>query len=43
VFLGYFQPLTTPDPLYPIAADLPASLVQQRLDPPIAVAAILRR
>ena len=42
LFLGYFQPLATPDPLHPIAAHTPPGLVQQRLDPTIAVSAVLR-
>ena len=29
LFLGYFEPLATPDPLHPIAAYIPPSLVQQ--------------
>jgi hypothetical protein len=29
LFLGYFEPLTAPDPLYAIAAYLPSGIVQQ--------------
>jgi len=29
LFLGYFEPLTAPDPLHPIATDIPPGLVQQ--------------
>ena len=42
MFLGYFEPLTAPDPLHPIAAHIPPGLVQQCLDPTIAVPAVLR-
>lgn len=38
---GYFQPLTAPDPLNPVAADLPAGGDQQRCDPPIAIPSVL--
>lgn len=42
MFLGYFQPLTVPDPLYAITANLPAGLDQQRGDPAVAIASVLR-
>jgi hypothetical protein len=29
LFLGYFKPLTAPDPLHPIAAYIPPGIVQQ--------------
>ena len=29
LFLRYFEPLTAPDPLHAIAADIPPGLVQQ--------------
>ena len=35
------QPLPPPDPLHPLAVDLPARMPQQRRDPAVAVAAIL--
>ena len=38
---GYLQPLTTPDPLDTITADLPAGLGKQRCDPTIAVSSVL--
>jgi hypothetical protein len=37
LFSWYFQPLTTPDPLNAITADLPTRLGQQRCDPTIAM------
>jgi hypothetical protein len=40
--LGCFEPLTAPDPLRAIVAYVPPSLVQQRLDPTIALLAVLR-
>ena len=42
LLLGHFKPLTAPDPLHPIAADVPPGFVQQCLDPAIAVPAVLR-
>ena len=42
MFLRYFEPLTAPDPLHAVAANLPAGRPQQRGDTPIAVAAVLR-
>jgi hypothetical protein len=41
LLLGHFKPLTAPDPLHPITADVPPGFVQQCLDPAIAVPAIL--
>ena len=41
LLLWNLQPLTTPDPLDPVLAHLPASPLQQRRDPAIAIAAIL--
>jgi hypothetical protein len=43
VFPGYFQPLTAPDPLHAITADLPTSLDQKRGDPAIAIPPVLGR
>ena len=42
VFPGYFEPLTAPDPLHAITANLPAGFRQKRGDPPVAIAPILR-
>ena len=42
VLLRYFQPLTAPDPLHAITANLPTSLDQKCGDPPVAIASILR-
>lgn len=39
LFLRYLQPLAPPDALDPLAINLPASLVQQRSDGAISVAA----
>jgi hypothetical protein len=39
---GYFKPLTAPDPLDAITANLPASFLKQRCDPTIAIASVLR-
>jgi len=41
LFLGYFQPLTPPQPLNPLVIDLPTGLSQQSRNPAIAIAAIL--
>ena len=41
LFLRDFQPLAPPDALHPILAHLPAPGLQQRRDPPVAVAAVL--
>ena len=41
LFSGYFEALTTPDPLYPLVVHVPAFGTQQGRDPPIAVAPIL--
>src|SRR3977135_1175656 len=41
LFLWNLQPLTTPDPLYPVLADMPACPSEQRRNPAIAIAAIL--
>ena len=38
----HFEPLTTPDPLHAITADLPTRRHQQRGDTPIAITPILR-
>jgi hypothetical protein len=40
--LRYFQPLTAPDALDPVLADLDPTLVQQSRHPAVAVAAVLR-
>lgn len=37
----YFQPLTAPDPLNAVTADLPARLAKQRCDPTIAIPSVL--
>ena len=37
------EPLPPPDPLDPLEIDCPASLPQQRSNPPIAIAAVLER
>jgi hypothetical protein len=43
MFSWYFEPLTAPDPLvYTITTNPPASLDQQRGDPAIAIASVLR-
>ena len=42
LFPGYFEPLTAPDPLHTITAHIPPGIVQQCLDPAIAIAPILR-
>src|SRR5215510_6944372 len=42
LFLRYFQPLPSPDPLHAILAHPPSRTSQQPGDPPVAVAAILR-
>ena len=39
--LWNLQPLTTPDPLYPVFADLPACSLEQRRDPAVSITAIL--
>ena len=41
LFLRYFQPLATPNALYPIFAHLPAITLQQRRNSPVAVATVL--
>jgi hypothetical protein len=41
LLLWNLQPLTTPDSLYPVLADLPACPLEQRRDPTIAIATIL--
>jgi hypothetical protein len=41
LFLWNLQPLTTPDPLHPVLADMPACPSEQRRNPAIAIAAIL--
>src|ERR1700683_5569455 len=41
VFHRNLQTLSPPDTLHSIFADLPASLVQQRRDPPVSIPAIL--
>ncbi len=41
--MRHFQPLTAPDALHPIHANIPASFLKQLVDPPIAVTAILGR
>ena len=38
---GYFKPLTAPDPLDTITADLPAGVGKQRCDPTIPVSYVL--
>ena len=38
---GYFEPLTTPDPLNPITAHLPPGVNKQCCDPAIAIAPVL--
>ena len=40
MFLGNLQPLTAPDTLHAVRANDPSGIVEQRRDPPIAVAAI---
>ena len=40
LFLWYFQPLASPDALHPILTHLPASTLQQRCNPPVAIAPI---
>ena len=40
MFLGNLQPLAAPDPLHAVRANVPSSIVEQRRDPPIAIAAI---
>jgi hypothetical protein len=40
VFPGNFKPLTAPDPLHTIRANLPTGLVQQSCNPAIAITAI---
>ena len=40
LLLGYLQPFTTPDPLNPVLADLPARPLQQRRDAAVPIAAI---
>ena len=42
VFLRHFQPLSPPDPLDPILTHLPACPSQQRRNPPVAIAAVVR-
>ena len=39
---GYFKPLTAPDPLDAITANLPAGFGKKRPDPSIAIASIMR-
>ena len=39
----YLQPLAPPDPLHPLGVDPPAVPSKQCRDPPVAVAAVLRR
>jgi hypothetical protein len=39
---GYFKPLTAPDPLDAITANLPAGFGKKRPDPTIAIASIMR-
>jgi hypothetical protein len=41
LFLGYFQPLTTPDALHALVVHMPTPLSQQGGDAPISVTAIL--
>ncbi len=41
LFLWNLQPFATPDPLYPIFANLPSIALQQRRNPTVAVAPIL--
>jgi len=40
VFPGNFQPLAAPDALHAVRANAPSGIVEQRRDPPIAVAAV---
>src|SRR5271170_5289659 len=40
LFLRYFQPLATPDALYPICARLPTITLQQRRNSPVSVATV---
>jgi hypothetical protein len=42
LFPGYFEPLTPPDALHTITTHIPSRILQQRLDPTVAIAAILR-
>src|SRR5581483_7082089 len=42
LFGGYFQPFAPPDALHSILAHSPPRPLQQRPDPPIAVASVLR-
>ena len=41
LFMGYLEPLASPDPLDPLVVDDPASLLEQPGDLAIAVAAVL--
>ena len=41
LLLRNFQPFTTPDPLYPVLANMPTCPLQQRRDPTVAVASIV--
>src|SRR6266852_5627317 len=40
LFLRHSQPLTTPDPLYPVFAHVPAITLQQRRNSPVSVATV---
>ena len=41
LFGRYFQPLTSPDPSYPLSIHPPALMSQHRRDPAIAIATVL--
>ena len=41
LFGRYFQPLTSPDPGYPLSIHSPALMSQHRRDPAIAIATVL--
>ena len=43
LFRRHLQPFTTPQPHHPAMADLPSLRLQQRMDTPVSVTAILPR